>query len=358
MIDVRVRKRFAARKDSSAFELDVHVKTSAPVAVLFGPSGAGKTLTLDSIAGFVTPDEGRIAIGEKVVFDLAGKVSAAPRERSCGYVFQNYALFPHMTLKENLAFAAERLPRLERSRRMAALLDQFHLGELTGRKPHELSGGQKQRASIARALLAAPKILLLDEPARGLDLSLREALREMLGEIRREYKTPIVLVTHDLDECLELADEMFVYQRGRVTQSGAPEDVVENPATEETARLLGMYNVIAAEIVAMDPGQNRSRLRAAPESEEGFEFAGPYFPGHLLGARLTVCVRMDRVFAQPRQNGGAPVELSEVSERLQTVRLHFKGGLAADMPRREWEANRHCRAWGVRIEPEWVRLVK
>ena len=127
------------------------------MTVLFGPSGAGKTLTLDSIAGFVRPDEGRILLDDQILFDGAAGVHLAPRARRCGYVFQNYALFPHMTLRQNLEFAAERTPRLERHRKVNEMLEKFHLTDVAGRRPHELSGGQKQRCSIARALIGAPR---------------------------------------------------------------------------------------------------------------------------------------------------------------------------------------------------------
>ncbi len=145
------------------------VRAGKGITVLFGPSGAGKTLTLDSIAGFVRPDEGRILLDDQILFDGDAGVHLAPQARRCGYVFQNYALFPHMTLRKNLEFAAERMPRLERHRKVNEMLEKFHLGEVSGRQPHELSGGQKQRCSIARALIGAPRLLLLDEPTRGLD---------------------------------------------------------------------------------------------------------------------------------------------------------------------------------------------
>src|SRR5207342_2833788 len=142
----------------------------------FGPSGSGKTLTLDSIAGFVRPDDGRIILDDDILFDGPTGVYLPPQARNCGYVFQNYALFPHMTLRENLVFAAERRPRLERHRRVNDMLDTFRLADAAGRRPHEVSGGQRQRCSIARALIGGPKLLLLDEPAQGLDAPLRAEL--------------------------------------------------------------------------------------------------------------------------------------------------------------------------------------
>ena len=141
-------------------------------------------LTLDAIAGFVAPDAGRILLDDRILFDAEARVNLPPQLRSCGYVFQNYALFPHMTLRQNLAFAAHQLPRLERHRRIAELLDRFKLTDLAGRCPRELSGGQKQRGSIARALIAKPKILLFDEPSRGLDAALRADFNTLVVEMK------------------------------------------------------------------------------------------------------------------------------------------------------------------------------
>src|SRR5580700_3642236 len=167
MIQARIRKQYAAGPDSTGFSLDLEFSAAAGVTVLFGSSGAGKTLTLDCIAGFVRPDEGRILLDDQILFDGAAGVHLEPRARHCGYVFQNYALFPHMTLRQNLEFAVERTPRLGRHRKVTDVLEKFHLTDVAGRRPYQLSGGQKQRCSIARALIGAPRVLLLDEPGRS-----------------------------------------------------------------------------------------------------------------------------------------------------------------------------------------------
>ena len=163
MIQARIGKRFPPGPESAGFELSVELQAAAGVTVLFGASGSGKTLTLDCIAGFVTPDTGRVLLDDEILYDAAAKVNLRPQARNCGYVFQNYALFPHMTLRGNLAFAAERKPRLERHRRVNDMLEKFQLAGVSGRRPHEVSGGEKQRCSIARALIGEPKLLLLLE---------------------------------------------------------------------------------------------------------------------------------------------------------------------------------------------------
>src|SRR5437588_8733074 len=139
MIAARLRKTFPQRDDSAAFSLDVEFDAASGVTVLFGPSGSGKTLTLDSVAGFVRPDEGRILLDDEILFDGAARVHLAPQARHCGYVFQNYALFPHMTLRQNLEFAVERVPRLERHRKVNEMLEKFHIADVSGRRPYGLS---------------------------------------------------------------------------------------------------------------------------------------------------------------------------------------------------------------------------
>src|SRR5580658_3970399 len=247
MISARIRKNFPPRSDSAGFVLDLEFSAAAGITVLFGPSGSGKTLTLDSIAGFVRPDEGRILLEDDILFDGATGVHLPPQARNCGYVFQSYALFPHMSLRENLEFAAERRPRLERHRRVNEMLERFHLTDAAGRRPHELSGGQRQRCSIARALIGAPKLLLLDEPTQGLDAPLRAEFYDVLRQVRSDFKTPVLLVSHDLDECFELGEEMIVLREGRMVQSGTPRQILDSPANLDVARLLGTFNLLAGE---------------------------------------------------------------------------------------------------------------
>jgi molybdate transport system ATP-binding protein len=356
MLHARLRKTFPQGPDSVGFSLDLEFQAAAGVTVLFGPSGSGKTLVLDAIAGFVRPEEGRILLDDDLLFDGAAQVHLPPQARNCGYVFQNYALFPHMTLRENLMFAAERRPRLERHRRVSEMLETFRLADAAGRRPHEVSGGQRQRCSIARALIVAPKLLLLDEPAQGLDAPLRAEFYEVLRQVRADFKTPVLLVTHDLDECFELGEEMLILRDGKIVQSGPPRNILDQPANIEVARLLGAFNLIPCEIRALDPGRNTSKVQMGE-----FELDGPYFPGRLKGDRVTMCVRPEQLVVSARLGrpgpNQIPAELKRAVEKPQWMRLEFEGGIIADIGRAEFERLRDNKAWLVEFPAAALRVL-
>jgi molybdate transport system ATP-binding protein len=358
MIRARIRKRYPAGSESSAFDLDVDFEAGSGITVLFGASGAGKTLTLDSIAGFARPDNGRILLDDRILFDGDAGVSLRPQDRGCGYVFQNYALFPHMTLRENLAFAAERLPRLERHRRVNEMLDRFRVAEFAGRFPREVSGGQKQRCSIARALIVRPRLLLLDEPARGMDAPLREDLYDLLRELREDFRVPILLVTHDLEAAFAVGDEMLVYEAGRIQQRGKPAAVLRQPVSEDVARLFGYATFLQAEIVRLNPVDDTSTVRFLDR-----DFCGPYFPGKLIGDRLTLCVRPDelRLADCPGENRAAATT-GHVEERPCGVRLRLKAcgkvEVAVDASRAQWEKLKDRKEQYVEFPPQSLRALK
>jgi molybdate transport system ATP-binding protein len=355
MLETRIRKRFPAGPESAGFTLELDMKTASGVTVLFGPSGAGKTLTLDCIAGFVTPDTGRILLDDEILFDGERRVSVPPQQRHCGYVFQNYALFPHMTLRTNLEFALQGKPRLERYRRVNEMLERFSLTDVSGRRPHEVSGGQQQRCSIARAIIRERRILLLDEPARGLDALLRDDLYATIRQVNDELHVPVLLVSHDLDECFALATEMIVLSGGRIVQAGPPKEIVSRPASPDVARLLGIYNLLQMEVRALDRGRNTSRLRY-----NEFELTGSYLPGKLIGDRVWVCARPERLTAAPRDGrpgaNQVPVSLVHATETPNGVRLQFAGDLAVET-RGVLEECRRVKEWLVEFPPSELRVL-
>jgi len=254
-LEVRVRKRLPG------FELDVTWTSEAPVTALFGPSGAGKTVTLDCIAGLLEPDAGRIVVGDRVLFDDGAGIRVPPRARQLGYVFQGYALFPHLTVLDNVAFGLHALPRRERHARARAVLERIGLGGLERRHPAELSGGQRQRVALGRALATEPALLLLDEPFSALDLPLRRLLRDDLGRVLREWGTAAVLVTHDFTEAYRLADRIVVYDAGRVVQSAPRAELLWQPASEAVARIMGVRNLLTGAVVKATPDRIQLRWR-------------------------------------------------------------------------------------------------
>ena len=353
MIQARVAKQFAAGDESAGFALNVAFEAAGGVTVLFGASGAGKSLTLDCIAGFTRPDTGRVLINDRILFDADARVDLPPRLRRCGYVLQQQALFPHMTLRENLVFAAQSTPRLERHREVSDMLDRFGLMTLAGRYPHELSGGQKQRGSIARALIAEPEVLLLDEPARGLDAQLRDDLHDALQTLRKDLAIPVLLVTHDIGEAFALADMLLLYEHGEIIQRGRPQDLLERPASLQAAMLLGLTNTFEGEVRALDPGRNTSRLRAL-----GQEFSGTYYPGRFLGDRVQVCIAPSAIHVHglPGDNRVA-AELQHCSTLAGFVRLQFSSGIVAQIPAREYARAKDNEKWYLELPPSDLKLI-
>src|SRR5881227_830892 len=211
---------------------------------LLGPSGCGKTTTLRLVAGFVDPDRGTIRVGGRTVSQPGRNLP--PERRGMSMIFQSYALWPHMTVAENVGYGLKlrRLDRAECERRIAAILDVAHLAELADRYPHELSGGQQQRAALARALVVEPETLLLDEPLSNLDANLREEMRFEIRRLHDAYKYTTIYVTHDQSEAMTTADTIVVMNRGRVEQVGSPEDIYQRPRSEFVARFIGGANIL------------------------------------------------------------------------------------------------------------------
>ncbi|GAB4359594.1 MAG: ABC transporter ATP-binding protein [Bryobacter sp.] len=356
MLEVKIKKRLSGDACSPGFHLDLAFRAEAGITVLFGPSGAGKSLTLDCIAGFQSPDEGRVLLADRLLFDAATRVSLSPQQRACGYVFQRPALFPHRTVRDNFFLALANRPKLERHRRTAAALEDFGLTSYAARFPRELSGGQQQRVAIARALATEPSALLLDEPTSGLDQGLKEDFYRILSQVRDEFAIPVLLVTHDLEEAFTVADRMLVLVEGQLAQAGTPREILSSPQSPAVARLLGAFNLLPAEILALDPAQNRSRLRW-----NDVELAGTYYPSHLIGDQITLCIRRDEVIVEPKPQRPAkgqlvlPLEGSSVQTR--SALLEFPGNLRAEVPLDFYELHRHHREWLVSFPAAALRVL-
>jgi putative spermidine/putrescine transport system ATP-binding protein len=302
-VDVRllgVRKTYGDVVAVDGVDLEIE---AGEFFTMLGPSGSGKTTTLRLVAGFDRPDSGRIELSG---IDVTGR---APYERDVNTVFQDYALFPHMTVAENVAYGlrVKGVPRAERRRRVEHILEVVRLPNVADRKPIQLSGGQRQRIALARALVNAPKVLLLDEPLGALDLKLRQEMQIELKRIQRdvsEVGITFVYVTHDQEEALTMSDRLAVFNEGRIEQLGTPEEVYEHPATEFVAGFVGISNVL---------DRDGRRFTVRPEKiRMQFDDTGGGEPGRI---RDVVYVGMFTRYIVELDSGG---ELTVVRQNLET----------------------------------------
>jgi molybdate transport system ATP-binding protein len=257
-VSLQLRKRLG--KD---FALDISISFLPGITILFGPSGAGKTTLLDCMAGLATPDAGRIATAEKSLFDSSLGINLPPQRRRVGYVFQDLALFPHLTVEENVEYGLSSLDRHERKRRSAAILESFRIPLLSSRRPGQISGGERQRVALARALVIDPAILLLDEPLAALDAATKSKIVEDLRAWNHEHQIPVVYVTHSREEVFALGERAIVLENGRLIAQGTPHEVMSAPQQERVAQLAGFENIFDTTVVAIHENRGTMACRLA-----------------------------------------------------------------------------------------------
>ncbi len=277
----RLTKTFGPLKAVDGVSLEIH---PGEFFALLGPSGCGKTTLMRMIAGFETPDSGLI--------DMEGRdlTPVPPHRRPVNMMFQSYALFPHMSVERNIAFGLvqEGMPKAEIAKRVTDMIDLVQLGGMAARRPDQLSGGQKQRVALARALAKRPKLLLLDEPLAALDRKLREETQFELMRIQRELGTSFMVVTHDQDEAMAMAQRIAVMRNGVIEQSGAPHQVYREPANRFVAGFIGKVNLFDAKVLAVAFGRTRLALTSGVEINiERSDLA--------VGAQATLAVRPEDI---------------------------------------------------------------
>lgn len=269
---------------------------------LFGPSGAGKTTLLRAIAGLLQPQEGHIIVGDQTVFDSERAIFVPPHLRGVGLLTQGYHLFPHLTVAGNIAYGLIDWEPEARRRRLAELVKLFQLGELVDRRPHQISGGQQQRAALARALAPQPALMLLDEPFNSLDIELRRLLRYELRSRLREAGVPAIMVTHDVEEALTMADTVQVIDNGKVEAAGAPLEVLGQPGHGRVARLVGVENLLSLAVMSVHP-QDGTMVCADPAHGLQLEVPLSDMTG---GGRVTVGIRAtDIILADTEPRGSS-----------------------------------------------------
>jgi molybdate transport system ATP-binding protein len=248
---LRARLQKALKTGENAFVLDVDLVAQPGITILFGASGAGKSTLLECLAGLIVPDHGYIIVGDRQLFDLDSGLNIPVARRQVGLLFQDLALFPHLSVEGNVQYGLSYLASKERHKRTNQILESFHISSLTKRRPSEISGGERQRVALARALVTDPCLLLLDEPLSGLDAQTKSKILDDLRAWNESHQVPILYVTHAREEVFALGDRVIVLESGRILAQGTPHEVIRAPRHETVAQLAGFENVFEAHVVAV-----------------------------------------------------------------------------------------------------------
>jgi len=331
------------------FKLEIDLSCGNEIIGVLGASGSGKSMLLNCIAGLIKPDKGKISLDDVAFYDSSKKVNIPPQARKTGYLFQNYAMFPHMTVAENIGFALEPQCREEK---IAGLLERFHLADMGGRYPSQLSGGQQQRVALARAMAVEPKILLLDEAFSALDAHLKMHMMKEMAESLKDFDGTALFVTHNIEEAYRLCDRIVFLNNGKVEALGTKEEVFQHPQTAETARITGCKNLAAAvrtsEHSVQIPDWGISVATALPVAkQEGF-----------LGIRANNI----KLGAGPVEENCYPAWVADESEAPFRTTLFLKIG---SVPNRlddfhlQWEMSKEQRDQLRTLAPPlWIRVNK
>ncbi len=341
------------------FDLQVEVRTGAGAVGLLGPSGAGESMTLRIIAGVVTPDRGSIVLNGKTLYSSAARIDIPPAQRRIGIVFQDYALFPHLTVQENIAFGLHGFSPAERRARVDEQMRRLHISELAHRFPREISGGQRQRAAIARALAPAPDALLLDEPFAALDPHLRRRMEEQLRRSLAGYTGAVVFVTHDVEEAFRFCADLLVMDSGRVIALGPRQALFDQPRTVAAARLTGCKNIVPAVVTGRDsvgvevwdcvlkcPGADTSAVRHVGYRSHQFNFVRDRSSENAFPCWLV-------------ETSEAPHEMTLYLRLHRAPQPGESHHLQADIPKPDWRQLRERpQPWLIQLDPARILLLE
>ncbi|MEK6657373.1 MAG: ABC transporter ATP-binding protein [Nitrospirota bacterium] len=301
-------------KNIGNFALDVSFVVDSGILVLFGPSGSGKSLTLRIISGLIKPDKGFIKLNNASFFDSANGIDLPINKRGVGYVLQDYALFPHMTVFENIAYGIKKGSKTEANKNIAEFQKFLRLEGTEGLYPHQLSGGQKQRVAIARAIASEPAVLLLDEPLAALDYPVRSKIRNDLIAIHKRFRIPTIVVTHDIEEAFVLGDRIAVIEEGRIEQIGSRDEVFYKPATRKVARLLAVKNIFDAVVKKVS-----SKGLAATVESDGFSITVNSRDNLKSGDNIEFCIRPEDIKIQKAK--GARLKVKGSKENIVSAKV-------------------------------------
>ncbi|MBV9210028.1 MAG: ATP-binding cassette domain-containing protein [Acidobacteria bacterium] len=330
MISIRIEKDFG-EAEREKFKLSINVEAPPQITILFGPSGSGKTTTIKSIAGIIRPDAGHISINGHTLFDSELKINRPIRSRKVGLVFQNLALFPHMTALANVEFATNAQAKHERRERALELMERLRIAHTASRRPHEISGGEAQRVALARALASKPRLLLLDEPLSAIDEAVKQDIIADLKMINRELHLPIIYVTHNRDEAVMLGHYLIAYEKGRITATGEPAEIFSGPVTASVARLTGVENVFDGEVLHRNSEAGTMTVLVKDESGES-ELEIP-LAKESPGGRVRVAIRSGDILLATEELRSTSArnilsgEIRRIEERSNLVLVRVNSGV-------------------------------
>jgi iron(III) transport system ATP-binding protein len=323
---------------------------------LLGPSGCGKTTTLRSIAGLERPDTGRIAIDGREMFPAAGRLFVPPEQRGLGMVFQSYAIWPHMTVFQNVAYGlvAKKIPSPEIAKRVNATLESVGLGGYGDRPATHLSGGQQQRVALARSLVGEPSVLLLDEPLSNLDSKLRERMRLELKQLQKQHGLTTVYVTHDQAEALALSDRIVVMDGGRIVQQGRGRDIYRNPQSRFVVDFVGHANLIEGTILTHDLAAGHAELQSA----SGFVVRGEVSGAITVGGTAIAALRPEdiRLERHETNNWQATIVSDLFLGNMRELLLDVGGHVLKAQVAREQAVPEDGKIW-FSVSPDAIRIV-
>jgi molybdate transport system ATP-binding protein len=287
-LTARIRKSFPTPERE--FSLDVEFSAAPGFTILFGASGSGKTTLLDCVAGLAAPDAGRIAVGERVLFDESPHIEVPVAKRGVGYVLQDLALFPHLNVEQNTEYGLAHLPGSERKQRAAVMLREFRIEHLRQQGPAKISGGERQRVALARALVTDPCVLLLDEPLAALDAATKSKILDDLRRWNQAHGIPILYVTHSREEVIALGERVLVMEQGRIIAEGTPHEVLRAPAQETVAQLAGFENIFDATVYLIHEDRGTITCRLPGPAGKFVSLETPLIRAE-AGSRLRVGIR-------------------------------------------------------------------
>ena len=309
MLDINIKKTVPG------FSLQVKLQAAKELLSLLGPSGSGKSLTLRCIAGLLTPDEGYIKLNDRILFDSTRKINLTPQDRQLGFLFQHYALFPHLTVEENIGYGLVKCSKAQKRDKINHFLQLMRIEGFGKKYPNHLSGGQKQRVALARALILDPEILLLDEPFSALDTGVRSKLRQDLLVLQQRIRVPTLLVTHSMEEAYMLSERMTIFENGQIVQTGAKDEIIYRPKTRFVARFTETKNFFDSEVLEV-----KETYLLVKVIKEGFVVKTPLYQGIQKGQRVTIGIRPEDIRLIP-------------SDHASKAENHFKLFLAAKINR-------------------------